>query len=1193
MRRRRAVRSIQGTKGDGARRRYLSSVLVVVVGAGVLALGAPDAVAADVVVAPVADSRVLQASPTVNTGTVSRLDVDNPGEQSYLRFNVTGVTGTVQSARLRLFVRNGSSNAPSIYPTDNTWTETGITWNNKPAATGAAIANVAAATAGTWSEYDLTGHITGNGTYNLVLLPDSTDGVQYDSREGTSPPQLVVTSGGPTNAPPVAGDDSATTPAGTPVTINVAANDTDPNGNLNPASATTTCTGCTTPTNGTLTNNANGTFTYTPTTGFTGTDSFTYQICDTLNACDTATVTINVTPVATNAPPVAGDDTATTPAGTPVTINVAANDTDPNGNLNPATATTTCTGCTTPTNGTLTNNANGTFTYTPTTGFTGTDSFTYQICDTLNACDTATVTINVTPVATNAPPVAGDDTATTPAGTPVTINVAANDTDPNGNLNPATATTTCTGCTTPTNGTLTNNANGTFTYTPTTGFTGTDSFTYQICDTDNACDTATVTINVNTVSAPQTLAAAADSRVLQASPTVNSGTVNRLDVDSPGEQSYLRFNVTGVTGTVQTATLRLFVRNTSANAPSLYFTDNTWTETGITWNNKPAATSAAIGNVAAATAGTWSEYDLTGDITGNGTYNFVLLPDSTDGVQYDSREGTSPPQLVLNGGGGGPTNAPPVAGDDSATTTAGTPVTINVAANDQDPNGNLNPASATTTCTGCANPGHGTLTNNANGTFTYTPTTGFTGADGFTYQICDTLNACDTATVTITVYAVGTGSEVFVGAGDIADCARTTDDATANLLDNIPGTVFTIGDNSYPATAAGFSNCYAPTWGRHKARTHPTAGDNDYDQANAAPYYSYFGAAAGDPHRAATTATTSVPGTSSTSTRTAPTIGGCRASSPQGQWLQADLAANPRACILAIHHEPLFSSKGGDSDMRDFWTPLYAAGADVVLSGHRHNYERFAPQTPAGVADPARGIRQFVVGTGGSSLSSASSTTAANSQVRNSSTHGVIKLTLHPTSYDWQFVPIAGQTFTDSGTHELRLAADPRPRTCRVHGRPCRGLSRVRGWPSTWTPRPTRWWRNWTWTGRPSWSPGRPADSARRPPGPSPRRVPRSSSAGGTTPRARPRSKRSAAPPCTSTSTSPTWPPCGPRPTSCSPASTGSTSSSTTPASWPARSAAPPTASRCSSARTTSATSSGPPASSPSSWRRSPPASST
>jgi hypothetical protein len=116
-----------------------------------------------------------------------------------------------------------------------------------------------------------------------------------------------------------------------------------------------------------------------------------------------------------------------------------------------------------------------------------------------------------------------------------------------------------------------------------------------------------------------------------------------------------------------------------------------------------------------------------------------------------------------------------------------------------------------------------------------------------------------------------------------------------------------------------------------------------------------------------------------------------------------------------MHHEPLFSSNGGDVDLRDLWVPLYAAGADIVLSGHRHMYERFALQNPDGVVDPGRGIRQFVVGTGGSSLSSLGST-APNSQVRNNNTYGVLKFTLHPTSYDWEFIPIAGQTFTDSGS---------------------------------------------------------------------------------------------------------------------------------------------------------------------------------
>jgi hypothetical protein len=135
----------------------------------------------------------MQLTPDTNDGTLARLDIDSPGEESYIRFAVSGVTGTVQSATLRLFVTNGSSNGPSLYETDNTWTETGITWNNRPAPTTGAIANVDAAVAGTWAEYNLTPYVTGDGTYNFVFLPDSTDGIRFDSREGGSPPQLVLT----------------------------------------------------------------------------------------------------------------------------------------------------------------------------------------------------------------------------------------------------------------------------------------------------------------------------------------------------------------------------------------------------------------------------------------------------------------------------------------------------------------------------------------------------------------------------------------------------------------------------------------------------------------------------------------------------------------------------------------------------------------------------------------------------------------------------------------------------------------------------------------------------------------------------------------------------------------------------------------------------------------------------------------
>jgi hypothetical protein len=532
-----------------------------------------------------------------------------------------------------------------------------------------------------------------------------------------------------------------------------------------------------------------------------------------------------------------------------------------------------------------------------------------------------------------------------------------------------------------------------------------------------AASVALVRVDTGTLSAATdlTFAAVGDARVSQASPTTNYGSTNRLDVDSPNDQSHIRFTVTGVTDVVLSAKLRLFVRNGSSNGPAIYRTASSWTETAITWNNRPAATTAAIADVSTVTVNTWVEYNLTGQVTANGTYDFVLLPDSTDGAGFDSREGSSPPQLVLAVTGGS-ANLAPVAVDDNATTTENTAVVIDVATNDTDPDGLIDRASATTGCATCTTPVNGTLINNSNGLFGYTPTTGFTGTDTFTYQICDTLAACDTATVNITVYPLGGGSAVFVGAGDIADCGRTSDEATAQLLDGIPGTVFTVGDNAYPnATTANFSSCYEPTWGRHKARTNPSIGDNEYNTSGALPYFNYFGASAGDPSKgyySYDVGTWHVVSLNSNCSK----VGGCGPTSAQSLWLQADLAAHPRACILALHHEPLFSSKGGTSSVRDFWTLLYGAGADVVLSGHRHNYERFAQQTPAGLADPGRGMRQFVVGTGGAGLSSFSSTTAANSEVRNGSTYGVLKLTLHPTSYNWEFVPVAGQTFTDSGS---------------------------------------------------------------------------------------------------------------------------------------------------------------------------------
>ena len=148
-------------------------------------------------------------------------------------------------------------------------------------------------------------------------------------------------------------------------------------------------------------------------------------------------------------------------------------------------------------------------------------------------------------------------------------------------------------------------------------------------------------------------------------------------------------------------------------------------------------------------------------------------------------------------------------------------------------------------------------------------------------------------------------------------------------------------------------------------------------------------------------------------------MGGCGDTSPMVSWLKEDLAANSNTCTLAYFNHALFSSgrHGNATHVKPIWDALYAANADVVINGRDHSYERFAPQDPNGVADPERGIREFVVGTGGAGLFSFDlGILKANSEVRNDHTYGVLKLTLHPTSYDWQFVPVAGKTFTDSGS---------------------------------------------------------------------------------------------------------------------------------------------------------------------------------
>ncbi len=267
------------------------------------------------------------------------------------------------------------------------------------------------------------------------------------------------------------------------------------------------------------------------------------------------------------------------------------------------------------------------------------------------------------------------------------------------------------------------------------------------------------------------------------------------------------------------------------------------------------------------------------------------------------------------------------------------------------------------------------------------------------------------------------GDPILVGAGDIAASPSGTsgpDEATARLLDSVVAanpdrvTVFTAGDNAYESgTLSEYTSYYDPTWGRQKAITKPTPGNHEYTTAGAAGYFDYFGAAAGN--RATGYYAYDLGGWRIYSLNSEVAHG---AGSTQEQWLRSDLAAHAgTACVLAYWHRPRFSSgtHGSDTSMQALWQALYDNRAEVVVSGHDHNYQRFAPQTPTGAADPARGIREFVVGTGGRSHYVFASP-IANTEAYNTDTYGVLRLTLHPTSYDFAFLHEAGRTYSDTGT---------------------------------------------------------------------------------------------------------------------------------------------------------------------------------
>ena len=374
------------------------------------------------------------------------------------------------------------------------------------------------------------------------------------------------------------------------------------------------------------------------------------------------------------------------------------------------------------------------------------------------------------------------------------------------------------------------------------------------------------------------------------------------------------------------------------------------------------------------------------------------------------------------GGGTGPKNAPQVTAGTNSSVPVG--MTYNLSATFSDTT-NSAPWSYTVAWgDGQTASGSKTSVSPITATHTY-------DAEGnykVTVTVTNQQNESGDASLTVSATA-----PVILAAGDIGDCTRLSDDSTAMLLDTLQGIVVPLGDNVYEnGTPDEYANCYAPTWGRQKARTKPVPGNHDYNcgyvaglpgcTSPAAGYFGYFGAAAGDPATGYYSYTLGSWLVIVINTGTDKPVN-YAAGSPQEQWLRSVLASSSQQCVLAMWHHPRFSTVKDRVPVTTWtepiWNALYEYGADLVLNGHDHAYQRFAPMRPDGTRDDAHGIRQIAVGTGGGETLYSwadSLPPRQNLEVRDNRTHGVLQLTLRSGGYDWKFVPASGATFTDSGS---------------------------------------------------------------------------------------------------------------------------------------------------------------------------------
>jgi hypothetical protein len=446
-----------------------------------------------------------------------------------------------------------------------------------------------------------------------------------------------------------------------------------------------------------------------------------------------------------------------------------------------------------------------------------------------------------------------------------------------------------------------------------------------------------------------------------------------VDASPSVKRGLIRFNLSSIpTGSViSAASLRLFVSSTDGSpvAGNINAVNGSWAEKTVTYSSSPAVGSQIVALPNPANAGSSVSANVTNAVTGKQVVDFYITTPNSDGLLYYTREkgSASAPQLAVTWSSG----------------TTPTPTSVVTPTVTPQPTTTPNP----------------TITPTVTPWPTNTPTPTQSGSDPFVMAAGDII--CDSLSTTSSGCQQMAASQVAV--------------------DQNPNAVLILGDLCHTPSANCFNNYYAPSWGRLFSKTHPTTGNHEYLVSGAVYYFDYWngvgktGGPAGDRGKGYYSfdlGTWHIIALNSQCSE----AGGCNSGSAQYSWLQQDLQSHSNKCTLAYYHIPVFSSGGrANNNMLQIYTLLYNNSVDVVLDGHDHIYERFAPQNPSGGADSSRGIREFIVGTGGANHTSIA-TVQPNSEVRNTDTFGALKLTLHPDRYDWKFMPVAGKTFTDSGT---------------------------------------------------------------------------------------------------------------------------------------------------------------------------------